>query len=187
MRGMCSLSREALSSWTISCFPPSFTYLSIQGFDAFSQHLTPKPNETIKKTYPLFEWNISQKYLTLELCQTQRLALILKGHWIPNTMDPCGSHFPIKDLGGGDCLQTVRNWLRCVFGVWQLPDPSLCPLITRDFVLSGRCGQSSRDLVVMQPVSFGCVYSQPSCRQSVAMTLGEQQLLFQVNIWCFVA
>lgn len=105
----------------ISCFSPSFTYLSIQGFDAFSQHLTPKPNETFKKTYPLFEWNISQKYLTPELCQTPKLALILKGHWIPNTMDPCGSHFPIKDLGGGDGLQLIKMRIWCLAAPWPRP------------------------------------------------------------------
>lgn len=94
---------------------------------------------------------------------------MLKGQWVPNSVDHCRSHFPTKDLDGGDCLQPIKMWIWCLAAPWPF-----CPLISGDLALSGRGRQSSSDWAVRQPASFGSVYSQPSCSHSVGWYLGSK-------------
>lgn len=68
---------------------------------------------------------------------------------------------------------SVHNWLRCIAGIWQTPDPCLLSLIPRDLRLSGRWRQNSSDSVVLQPVPFGCVYSWPRCTRQQLWHLGN--------------
>lgn len=101
----------------------------------------------------------SPKYLSLECFLTLKPAFIFRGHWILNSPDPYGDTFTIRTW----MKVTVHNWLRCIADVCQSPDPCLLSLMLRDLRLSGRWRQNSSDWVVLQPVSSGSVYSQPSC------------------------
>lgn len=164
--------------WAPAPFPTSLWASRISAFRALMHfHRTRSQSKGNLSTF----WrSSSQTHPILEWFQTPKLVLILKGYWIPNAMDPCGGIFPLRTW----MEVTVGSRLRRVFGVWQLPD--LC-LLSLDQQGPGAEWQLQAKQQWLGCVSFGCVYSQPSCRQSGAMTLGEQELLFQVSTWCFPA
>lgn len=99
--------------------------LCMQSPGAFSQGPSPRwMKQWRKPIHILNEIAIKKKHLISEWFQTPKPVLILKGYWIPNAVNSCGSIFPSRTWMEG----TVGNQLRYVFGVWQLPDPLLLSL-----------------------------------------------------------
>jgi hypothetical protein len=179
MHGLCMLGKHSVIEPYLNCCIPVATdgysliflfYLWLCTFNILIQSYRIKPRaKSLTETCARSLQNISQKYLTLECFQTLKLLFIFKGHPISNSLDPYGDTFTTRTW----MKVTVHNWLRCIASVWQTPDLCLLSLIPRDPRLSGTWRQNRSDRVVLQPVPFGCVYSQPSCTRQQLWHLGN--------------
>lgn len=156
--------------WPAGCSLILLFYLWFHTFHILIQSHRIKPStKSIKETCPCYLQSIRWKDIwLLSAFKFYSFFSFLKDIKFLILWTPMETHLPL----GLGWKWLSRNWLRCIAGVWQTPDPCLLSLIPRDLRLSGIWRQNS-DRVVLQPVPFGCVYSQPSCTRQQLWHLGN--------------
>ena len=109
--------------WTLTPFSASLSASQISALEFWC---------IFTGSYPNAKWNNHGNLTTFWMeyqskishswvISNSKASFDFKGRCIPNSMDPCGSHFPIKDLDGGDCLQPIKMDIWCLAAPWSTP------------------------------------------------------------------